>query len=51
MNTSAFLGINPNGRTDKFRFPVIQEEQSVRASCAFFSLMAVDRPTSGWRQA
>ena len=31
--------------------PVIQEEQPVRASCASFSLLAVDRPTSGWRQA
>src|SRR5260370_26656266 len=31
--------------------PVIQEEQPVRASCASFSLPAVDRPTSGWRHA
>src|SRR5258708_34798130 len=31
--------------------PVIQEEQPVRASCAFFSQPAVDRPTLGWRQA
>src|SRR3989442_8113984 len=30
--------------------PVIQEEQPVRASCASFFLLAVDRPTSGWRR-
>jgi serine/threonine protein kinase len=31
--------------------PVIQEQQTVSASCAFFSLLAVDQPTLGWRQA
>src|SRR5216684_3444176 len=30
---------------------VIQEQQSVSASCSFFYLLAVDRPTLGWRQA
>src|SRR5882762_1683275 len=39
----------PNLLTSEW--PVIQEEQPVRASCASFSLLAVDRPTSGWRQA
>src|SRR5712671_3681705 len=39
----------PNRVTSELR--VIQEEQPVRASCASFFLLAVDRPTSGWRQA
>ena len=30
---------------------VIQEAQTISASCAFCSLLAVDRPTLGWRQA
>jgi hypothetical protein len=34
-----------------FLFAVIQEAQTVSASCAFFSLLAVDLPTLGWRQA
>ena len=39
----------PGGIT--WGLPVIQEQQTVSASCAFFSLLAVDRPTLGWRQA
>jgi len=31
--------------------PLFRKSKPVRASCASFSLLAVDRPTSGWRQA
>src|SRR6266478_5281532 len=41
--------LDPNRVTSEL--PVVQEEQPVRASCASFSPLAVDRPTSGWRQA
>jgi hypothetical protein len=55
QSTSAKEAILNYGRSAVFRstsgLPVIQEAQTVSASCVFFSLLAVDLPTLGWRQA
>jgi hypothetical protein len=51
MSRWAFVGTSPTDDSITSGSPAIQEEQTVKASCAFFPLLAVDRPTSVWRQA
>src|ERR1700687_1242763 len=51
VNTTAFVVTNPTGELITSGLPVIQVQQSVGAGCSFFPLLAVDRPTLGWRRA
>ena len=51
VTAGAFVVTNPIGELITSGLPIIQGQQSVSASCSFFYLLAVDRPTLGWRRA